>query len=392
MSLPVQVVEPQAPAPHAAEPRARPRVALVGPDPAAHGGVAGFMHALLQSSLSERFELVPIATHRDGGRTVKLVQALRGLFRLRRLCADGRVDLVHVNSSWSASLVRKSAAVAIARAYGRPIVFQLHGSGFERGLRRPGPRGALARRAVGRIARAADTVVAATPAWAAEAAGILGVDNFRVVPNTADVSRLIGVPHDGAGSQTVLFLGRLERGKGVFELVEAAALLRSAHPRLRLVLAGQGRDAVGLRDLIAARDLTTVVELPGWVEGESKRRLLASATCLALPSHAEGLPLVVLEAMISGVPVVATHVGGIPEAVRDGREALLVAPGDVAALAEAIRRVLDDKRLARRLGRAARARGLAEFAPGPVAAALASVYDDVLADGSACARAGRIAS
>jgi glycosyltransferase involved in cell wall biosynthesis len=384
--LPVQAVEPQP-----AGPPARPRVALVGPDPAAHGGVAGFVHALLQSSLGERFELVPVATHRDGGRGAKLVQAVRGLARLRRLCADGRVDLVHVNSSWSASLVRKSAAVAIACASGRPVVLQLHGSGFQRGLRRPGPRGALARRAVGRVARAADAVLAATPAWAAEAAGLLGVETVRVVPNTADVSGLIGVPHDGAGSQTVLFLGRLERAKGVFELVEAAALLRSAHPRLRLVLAGHGRDTAELRDLVAARGLTAAVELPGWVEGEPKRRLLASAACLALPSHAEGLPLAVLEAMISGVPVVATHVGGIPEAVRDGQEALLVAPGDVAALAEAIGRVLDDEQLARRLGRAARARGLAEFAPGRVAAALASVYDDVLADGSARGRASRAA-
>ena len=370
----VQAVEPQA-----AVPPLRPRVALVGPDPRAHGGVAGFIHALLQSSLGERFELVPVATHRDGGRGVKLVQAVRGLARLRRLCAGGNVDLVHVNCSWSASLARKSAAVAIARAYGRPVVLQLHGSGFQHGLRRRGLRGAAARRFTGRVAGAADAVVAATPAWASEAAGLLGLETVRVVPNTADVSGLIGVPHEGAGSQTVLFLGRLERGKGVFELVEAAALLQAAHPRMRLVLAGHGRDAAGVRDLVAARGLTASVELPGWVEGESKRRLLASAACLALPSHAEGLPLAVLEAMISGVPVVATHVGGIPEALRDGREALLVAPGDVAALAEAIGRLLDDEQLARRLADAARARGLAEFAPGPVADVLGSVWNDVLA-------------
>ena len=377
--MPVQAVEAHAPEPQVAGPPARPCVALVGPDPAAHGGVAGFSHALLQSSLGERFELVPVATHRDGGRAVKLVQAVRGLVLLRQLCGNGRVDLVHVNCSWNASLMRKSAAVAIARAYGRPVVLQLHGSGFQHGLRRRGLRGAVARRFTGLVAGAADAVVAATPAWASEAARLLDLETVRVVPNTADVSGLIGVPHDGAGSQTVLFLGRLERSKGVFELVEAAALLRAAHPRLRLVLAGHGRDGAEVRDLVAARSLTAVVELPGWVEGESKRRLLASAACLALPSHAEGLPLAVLEAMISGVPVVATHVGGIPEAVRDGREALLVAPGDVAALAQAIGRMLDDEQLARRLAAEARARALAEFAPGPVADALGSVWNDVLA-------------
>ncbi len=359
----------------------RPRVALVGPDPEAHGGIAGFEHALISSSLAARFELVPVPTYRDGGLAAKLGHAVRGLALLRRLCAHGEIDIVHVNSSWRISLLRKSAAVSIARAHGCPVVLQLHGSGFERGLHRRGLRGALARAWTGRIARAADIVVAATPNWATDVGELLGLDDVRVVPNTAEAAPG-GVPVGGGSAETILFLGRLTRAKGVFELVEAAAALRPSHPRLRLVFGGTGRDEEPLRALVAARGLAGVVELPGWVSGAEKQQLLTSASCLALPSHAEGLPLAVLEALLYGLPVVATSVGGIPEAVRDGEEGLLVPPGDVPALADALRRVLDDAAFARRLAQAGHERALAEYGPERIALALGAVYDDVLARGA----------
>ena len=207
---------------------------------------------------------------------------------------------------------------------------------------------------------------------------MLGLDAVRIVPNTA-LSTANGTRRDADGSETVLFLGRLERAKGVFELVEACAVLRPRHPKLRLVLAGQGEDADEVRALVAARRLTDVVALPGWVGDETKRGLLASAACLALPSHAEGLPLAVLEAMLSRVPVVASRVGGIPEAARHGAEALLVAPHDAPGLAAAIELVLDDRGLADRLAEAACTRAYERFGVGRVAAELADVYEDVLA-------------
>ncbi len=370
----------------------RPRVALVGPDPAARGGVAGTIHALAGSRLGGSFELTVVPTHCDGSRAAKLRRSARGLSQLARLSLRGDVDLVHVHSSWGASFPRKALAVGIARAGGRRVVLQVHGSSFRTAIRRSGLRGAAARRCFGLVARGADAVVAATPAWADELERTLGLEHVHVVPNAADVTSLIAVPREAPQHQTVLFLGRLERAKGVFELVDAIAKLRRERPGLRLVLAGRGRDELALTELVSERGLVDAVELTGWVDGEDKRRLLAGATCLALPSYAEGLPLAVLEAMLSGVPVVATRVGGIPEAARDGDEALLVTPGDVAELAEALGRVLDDERLAARLARAARKRALEKYHPDQVAGAIGAVYADVLGLQRASEPAERIAA
>jgi glycosyltransferase involved in cell wall biosynthesis len=350
----------------------RPRVALVGPRPDAHGGVAGYVAALLASPLDTRYELLAVATHRDGPRAAKVAAAAHGLSRLELLCRGGRVDLVHVNSSWNGSLVRKALAVEIARASRVPVVLQLHGSGFERGLGRQRLLTSIARRA----ARDASAVVAATPAWASAAAELLHVEDVDVLPNMCSTASLAAERKPEPA--TILFVGRLERAKGVFELVAAAAALAPSQPDLRLVLAGRGRDEHAVRDAVSAAGLDGLVELPGWVDDAAKRALLARATVVALPSHAEGLPLVLLEAIGSGVPVVAASVGGIPEAVRHGREALLVPVGEPDALRDALARVLDDPALAARLSQAARARGLAYFDAGRVASEVAAIYERVL--------------
>jgi glycosyltransferase involved in cell wall biosynthesis len=144
-------------------------------------------------------------------------------------------------------------------------------------------------------------------------------------------------------------------------------------------MAGEGGEAHRLRLEANRLGLNAAVELPGWIGSDEKAELLARAACLALPSHDEGLPLAVLEAMLAGVPVVATSVGGVPEIVADGRHALLVAPRDTEALATALARVLDDPQLAKQLSEAARQRANAEYAPDRLAERVSAVYRDVLA-------------
>ena len=356
----------------------RTRVAVVGPDPAAHGGVAGVVAAILSSRLADDYELLPVSTYCNGTTLSRLAQAARGLARLALLSRRGGVDLVHVHTSWKGSFARKAAAVAIARTYRRPVVLHLHGTSFERSLRAGGLRGAFSRRAFSAVARRADALVAATPQFGAEVATLTGV-RVSVVPNLPNVAAVERSPRRPPA--TVLYLGRLLADKGVFELVEAVAGLRRKGDDVVLVICGTGPAADELRrrgnELGLAPD---ALRLPGWVDLAEKRRLLATAWCLALPSYwPEGLPLAVLEAMISGVPVIATPVGGIPELIDDEREGLLVAPRDAKTLEAALARLLGDEALADRLAAGARRRAIAECSPGAVTERLAGLYETVLA-------------
>jgi glycosyltransferase involved in cell wall biosynthesis len=181
------------------------------------------------------------------------------------------------------------------------------------------------------------------------------------------------------GVPVVLAVGRLSSEKGHADLVKAAARLRRVRPELafRLVLVGDGPERSALEKLVAALALSDLVVLCG--HQRDVRPFYALAAALALPSRSEGSPNVLLEAMAAGVPVVAARVGGVPEIAPDGETALLVPPGDAAALAGALTRVLGEPaRAAERAGRAQR-RVLADFTPERNREQLVRLYQPVLA-------------
>jgi glycosyltransferase involved in cell wall biosynthesis len=156
---------------------------------------------------------------------------------------------------------------------------------------------------------------------------------------------------------TLLSVGRLRAPKDFLTLVRAMAALEPGSAGLRI--AGDGPERAALADEVARLGLESTVELLGTRTDVAE--LLAGADVFVLSSDSEGLPMSVLEAMAAGLPVVASAVGGVPEAVRDGETGTLVPPGDSAALAHALRRLVSDPALRDRLGEAGRRRVEREF-------------------------------
>jgi glycosyltransferase involved in cell wall biosynthesis len=150
----------------------------------------------------------------------------------------------------------------------------------------------------------------------------------------------------------VLGVGRLTEQKGFDLLIDAFA---AAAVPLDLILAGSGPDLPALRARAEGCGLTERVHFLGHVDREVVLRLLRGATVVAMPSRFEGHPLICLEAMQAGAPLVASNLPGLPPALRDGETGVLIPPGDVGALASALRSLAGDSDRARRLGRAAAA-------------------------------------
>lgn len=139
--------------------------------------------------------------------------------------------------------------------------------------------------------------------------------------------------------EAVVYVGRLDLKKGLSELVEAAAALRSNRPRLHCYLVGRGPDQAAVEDAIRAHQADAFIHLIPGCAFEEVSTWMAAADAVTLPSYMEGCPNVILEALASGRPVVATKVGGIPE-ILDNSCGRLVPPRDPAKLAEAIGSVL----------------------------------------------------
>jgi colanic acid/amylovoran biosynthesis glycosyltransferase len=154
----------------------------------------------------------------------------------------------------------------------------------------------------------------------------------------------------------ILFVGRLVPVKGLFILIAALDRLVRQGRSVRLQFAGDGPDRVALERNVTERGLNQHVIFAGWQNPAAVRALYREADIFALPSFAEGIPVVLMEAMAMEIPCVTTRITGIPELIRDQMDGLLVAPSSDEELAAAIARLMDDSKLRRQLGTSARQR------------------------------------
>lgn len=209
-----------------------------------------------------------------------------------------------------------------------------------------------------------DLVIAPSRVTANEISRDYQVTNVGVVPNvTGGLDWDAASRRDVAGDGAVVFVGRLRIRKGVEVLIDAIDALRDELPSVRLRIIGDGEQRRALERMVAQRRLVDHIEFLGRQSPEQVRRLLGSALALVVPSTYEGMPLVVLEAMERGVPVVASAVSGIPEVVVDGETGWLVPPEDSRALASALQEVLAGGEEAQRRGYAASRRVAEQFRP-----------------------------
>jgi glycosyltransferase involved in cell wall biosynthesis len=176
-----------------------------------------------------------------------------------------------------------------------------------------------------------------------------------VVPYGVDIERFTPAPRAATNDIVIGAASRLSPEKGMSYLIDAFAALRSRYgERVRLRIAGDGPERAKIEAQIARLGLREAVELLGWLEHEQLPAFLQTLDVFVLPSTWEGFGVSAVEASAMQLPVVASNVHGIPDAVRDGVTGLLVPPKDAAALADALRRLIEDEALSRRLGKAGR--------------------------------------
>jgi glycosyltransferase involved in cell wall biosynthesis len=326
----------------------RANLVMLGAAPETRGGVAAAVEAYRADGLFKRWPVDYLPTCSAGGLAENAALFWSATRRFGELNGRHRQLVVHAHLAQRAGLWRQSFFVGAALALRRPVILQLHGGGYERfhdGCSTP------ARAWIHSMLERAACVIAPCESLRSWVRRIARDARVVVIPPPVTLPR--AAADMATRPNVVLSLGRLERDKGVFDLLDAAASVRAAVTDLRVVLAGEGERApvVQYAERLGIRD---AVKFVGWVGPAGKRALLAPAAVLALPSYAEGMPTGLLEAMAAGVPPVAASVGGVPEAIVDGTSGFLVPAGDTAALARHIRKLLLDRALAARVGAAAR--------------------------------------
>ena len=310
-----------------------------------YGGVVNFV-ALLTKCLDENIQFT---SFKIGRRKGIIGIALRPLFplldaiKLAGMLRRTRYDAYHVNPSLNlSSLLRDGLFMLVLRLMGaRNVIVSFHG--WDEPVARSIKRHGLYKRLFRAVFGYADhTLVLAGSfrSWLIDT----GFDAGRVHLFTTmfDSEEFAGTaPHGGRDVQQLLFLSRLVREKGMYELLDALRLLASDYPELHLVFAGNGPEEEPLKQRAAETGLDGRVRFAGYVRGAEKAQLMRESGIFVFPTYyGEGCPVSLLEAMAAGMAVVTTPVGGIPHIITGGVNGILLESVSPETIAAALRSLL----------------------------------------------------
>ncbi len=351
------------------------RVLITGPDLSVPGGVAAYCRSV-HACLGGCATYFPVGARGGEGFARGLLRLVRDYAGFTRRVALGGFDVVHLNPSFAPkALVRESLFLLISKLFRKPVVVYLHGwvSECEQAVRRRYLRPFRA------FAGMADAFVVLAESFrrTLEEFGIR--KPVFVEATVCDACPFCdgesSAAHSAAGC-TLLFLSRIDKGKGARETIDAYALLKPRYPGLKLVVAGDGPELTGLRRHAAARGAVDV-EFLGHVSGQAKHDAFARSHVYVMPSHGEGMPVSVLEAMAHGLPVVTCAVGGIADFFVHGEMGLLAARPEAACVAAALEPLIAGSSLRARIGRHNRACAGEWFMPWVAAGRLNAIYGAV---------------
>jgi glycosyltransferase involved in cell wall biosynthesis len=352
------------------------------------GGAYGVVRCLLDRLPRDHFEQTLVAGPESAPagalvvpelvREIEPVADAAALVRLTRIFAKERPDIVHAHT-YKAGVI---ASVA-GRIAGVPVVlFTPHGHIFSRGANIPGVPGGLKLELLRWITRAAqgcaDRITALSDPDLDQqiALQLSPASKYVVVRNGIDCDRFAGFrPRPWDGTPVIGSVGRFSEEKGYRHLLEAMVHVRKQLPGARLVLVGYGDLLGDLRSRAAGLGLDGVVTFAG--ERDSAE-VIGAFDIYVQPSLYESQGLAILEAMAAGVPVVASDVGGVRDAVHDGLTGLLVPPADSGGLSAAIVRLAGDRPLGARLSAEAGKRVRERYSSSTMVDAYASLYRDLL--------------
>lgn len=329
-------------------------VLLLGPSLNAVSGVSTHLNQLFGSELASEFNLMHFQIGSEGRQEGKIQKLWRFVFSPFLLAANiiaTKPDIVHLNTSLEPkSFWRDVAYLLVAKLLRKRVVYQVHGGElperFFNGNR-------LLTAFLRKLLTWPDAVVLLASVEYDAYRAFTVCKQLSVIPNA------IALPDDPEKSfdhdpVRLGFIGRLADNKGAFEAIHALSLLRkNSVNHLHFTIAGSGPSETELRSLVKSLALDDVVTFAGAVFGNEKDRFWQQTDIFIFPTyHREGLPYTVLESIASGTPMVTTRVGGIPDVIQDGVHGIFVEPHDPAAVATAIKNLIEDKEKLQRMASA----------------------------------------
>ncbi len=316
------------------------KVLFIGPQiKGAFGGIAAVLQTYKRNIEHFNYQ----QTNSSCGFVVGMMYLALAMIMMPLHRLSGR-RIVHIHYACGKSWIRKKMLFRWARLLGFSTVMHCHGGDFRMQVDKDGVDN------VCRLLSKADAVAVLSKEWKDYFEDYIGLRNVVVLNNPVErVKPPVDIDAKYAQRQSprFVFLGEIGKNKGVYDMLDAVRLLKDEDIHVDLIVGGNG-ETVQFQQRVIDLELEDCVHFIGWISGERKDKVLRERHVLLLPSYIEGLPISILESMAYRQAVITTPVGGIPSIIESGKNGILIAPGDVRALADAMKQYVVNPELARR--------------------------------------------
>jgi glycosyltransferase involved in cell wall biosynthesis len=306
------------------------KILVVGSSLEDKGGITTVMTNIKNSFIANEYNMEFISTYITGTIFKRTFYYFSGILNLLLKLVRKRPDIVHIHMSYKGSFYRKSLIIMIVKIFKVPIILHIHGSTFKDFYRNLSP---IKRRYCNYVLNLPDKLLVLSQEWKRFFSNFVNPEKISTLYNGVFVSSE-KKEYIQREIPTLLFLGRLGKRKGVYDLIEAIKEIDKNRYKFQCILAGDG-EVEEVKELIEKKGLNNHIKCTGWIGPETKKKLIEDSDILILPSYNEGLPMAILEAMEQGLSVISTNVGGIPELVT-AKNGILTKPGDIISIQKAI--------------------------------------------------------
>lgn len=285
--------------------------------------------------------------------SIRALKAMRRVAKLIYFLLRYRVDGALIFCGSGYSFVEKGLMVRICVLVGKPVYLAPRSGLILRDLEKP-----QTRRYIANTFRKCKAVICQSAEWKTLFSGLLGpedYDRFQIIHNWVDEAVYHPNPKSSnSANVSALFMGWVVDYKGIYELIEAVNSIKLQCPGLLVHICGNGDDYGKVEQLVISYDLQDIVTLHGWVDFEAKIEFLATSDIFVIPSHYEGFPNALLEAMSAGLPCIASDVGAIRAAIDNGINGYLISPKSIEAISNPLKELYFSPDLRKRIGSNAR--------------------------------------
>lgn len=315
------------------------KVLIVGPSPyKSKGGMATVIQEMLESEiLNNDFNLEMHESYRDGNIFYRLLFSIYSFIKF--LFIYKKYDIFHLHVASYGSTFRKMLYAKLIKKCNRKLILHIHGGQY---LEFYDNLSQNNKNKVKDFLMSANYVIALSEKWKKNFESKFQLKNCIVLQNGIDIKKYERARHyPKTLNKKFLFLGRVIEDKGIFDLIKALSISVKKYSDICIYIGGEGETSK-VSELILKYKLENNLKLIGWLDETKKIDVLTNVDTFILPSHYEALPMSILEAMACGKAIISTRVGAIPEVVINNENGIIIEPGDIQGLANAMKKVLID--------------------------------------------------